>query len=76
MTTFDLPVLGMIATGEEIGERELIRILVYGSQNGVKEVQRDLHALRYREMSTWSPIMPTPTPNIVMSINTHYRRAN
>ncbi len=57
----------------QLPDRDLIRLILISSPESVKtEIQR-LHLLHYREATTWSPLLPTPTPGQVMSINTHYR---
>lgn len=53
--------------------REPVRFVVISSPTGVREVIHQLHVLRFRDATTWSPLLPTPEPGLVMSINTHYR---
>jgi hypothetical protein len=54
-------------------DREPVRFVVISSPAGVREAIHQLHVLRFRDATTWSPLLPTPEPGIVMSINTHYR---
>jgi len=56
--------------------REPVKVVLMSSEAGVREAIHQLHNLRFREATTWSPLLPTPEPGIVMSINTHYRLAN
>jgi len=53
--------------------REPVKVVLMSSEAGVREAIHQLHNLRFREATTWSPLLPTPEPGIVMSINTHYR---
>jgi len=53
--------------------REAVKFVVISSEAGVREAIHQLHNLRFRDATTWSPLLPTPEPGIVMSINTHYR---
>lgn len=53
-------------------DRESLRILVIGSRRGVTTTIQTLHRLRFAEVREWSPLMPTPNPNEVMSILTRY----
>jgi hypothetical protein len=54
-------------------QREPVRFVVISSPAGVREVIHQLHVLRVRDATTWSPLLPMPEPGMVMSINTHYR---
>jgi hypothetical protein len=54
-------------------DREPVKLILMSSEAGVREAIHQLHNLRFREATTWSPLLPTPEPGIVMSINTHYR---
>jgi hypothetical protein len=60
---------------DSLPDRELIRIIAIGSVDGVNELIHQLHLLNFREATTWSGFLPTPNPNQVMKINTHYRRS-
>jgi hypothetical protein len=53
--------------------RESVKVVLMSSPAGVREAIHQLHVARFREATTWSPLLPTPEPGIVMSINTHYR---
>lgn len=54
-------------------DREPVKLVLLSSEAGVREAIHQLHNLRFREATTWSPLLPTPEPGIVMSINIHYR---
>ena len=56
--------------------REPIKLVLMSSEAGVREAIHQLHNLRFRDATTWSPLLPTPEPGIVMSINIHYRITN
>lgn len=56
--------------------REPVKVILISSETGVREAIHQLHNLRFREATTWSPLLPTSEPGIVMSINTHYRLTN
>ena len=53
--------------------REPVKVVLMSSEAGVREAIHQLHNLRFRDATTWSPLLPTPEPGIVMSINMHYR---
>jgi hypothetical protein len=53
------------------GER--LRVLVIGSREGITETIQQFHVLRYAEVAAWSPILPVPNFDEVMSILTKYR---
>jgi hypothetical protein len=62
-------------------QRELIRILVIGSQAGVTETLQELHRLSFAHVDAWSKVIPIPVPGELllsypgerMSILTRYR---
>lgn len=53
--------------------RESIRIVVFGSRDGIQEIVHRMHNSSIRNATDWSPLLPTPEPGIFMRINTHYR---
>ena len=53
---------------------ELVRHMLIGSLVAVEATIKDLHKLRYSEVSNWSQPIPTERPNEVMVILT--KRAN
>jgi hypothetical protein len=55
-------------------KRERLRVLIISSRNGVIETIHDLHRRNFAEVSLWSPLLPSPSLNEVMSILTRYRR--
>ncbi|PSB06715.1 hypothetical protein C7B76_29195 [filamentous cyanobacterium CCP2] len=61
---------------DSLPDRESIKLIAIGSPNGVNEIIHQLHILNFRDATTWSRFLPTPNPNEVMKINTHYRRVN
>jgi hypothetical protein len=61
---------------DSLPNRESIKLIAIGSPEGVNEIIHHLHVLNFRDATTWSRFLPTPNPNEVMKINTHYRRAN
>ncbi|GAB4242029.1 MAG: hypothetical protein Kow00121_68000 [Elainellaceae cyanobacterium] len=66
----------LFATGTDsacLPDREIVRVVLVSSVDGVRENIHRLHILGYREATTWSRLLSTPDPNLVMSINTHYR---
>ena len=56
--------------------REVIRLIAFGSREGVQATIRESHVRGFRTIDTWSPILPTPDPQKVMAISTHYRPTN
>ncbi|GAP95514.1 hypothetical protein [Leptolyngbya sp. NIES-2104] len=52
---------------------EKFQHVLIGSIEGIKEVQRSLHSLRYTRIDLWSPIIPMPGTNLYMSVLTRYR---
>ncbi|PSB05692.1 hypothetical protein C7B76_30980 [filamentous cyanobacterium CCP2] len=66
----------ILSSGSEtdsLPDRESIKLIAIGSPNGVNEIIHQLHVLNVRDATTWSRFLPTPNPNEVMKINTHYR---
>jgi hypothetical protein len=57
-------------------ERELIRVIVFGSRDAVRATIHESHVRGFRTIDTWSPLLPTPDPQKVMAISTHYRPTN
>ncbi|NJO43497.1 MAG: hypothetical protein HC769_29695 [Cyanobacteria bacterium CRU_2_1] len=55
------------------GDRELLRMILVGSPDGVREKIAFFHARGLKEQGLWSPLLPTPNPGEVMSICTCYR---
>jgi hypothetical protein len=53
--------------------RESVRIVVFGSRDGIQEIVHRLHNAHIRNATDWSPLLPTPEPGVFMRINTHYR---
>jgi hypothetical protein len=53
--------------------RESVRIVVFGSRDGIQEIVHRLHNAHIRNATDWSPLLPTPEPGTFMRINTHYR---
>ena len=51
-------------------ERESVRLLAIGSRQGVIAVIHKLHKLKFAEVGAWSPLLPGPNPDEVMSILT------
>jgi hypothetical protein len=58
---------------DSLPDRESLKLVAIGSPEGVNEMIHQLHVLNFREATTWSRFLPTPNPNEVMKINTHYR---
>ena len=54
-------------------DRELVRIIIFGSREAVRATIHESHVKRFRSIDTWSPLLPTPDPQKVMAISTHYR---
>ncbi|PSB09072.1 hypothetical protein C7B76_25725 [filamentous cyanobacterium CCP2] len=61
---------------DSLPDRESIKLIAIGSPEGVNELIHQLHNLNFRDATTWSRFLPTPNPNEVMKINTHYRRSS
>ena len=51
--------------------REHIKVMLIGSPNGVNSTIRHLYSLRFAEVTAWSPLQPTSTPDEVMSVLRH-----
>ena len=54
-------------------EKERLRLLVIGTPEGVTETIQTLEKLRYAEVRSWSPLLPVPNSDEVMSILTRWR---
>jgi hypothetical protein len=54
-------------------KREVVRVIVFGSREAVKATIHESHVKRFRAIDTYSPLLPTPDPQKVMAISTHYR---
>ncbi|MBW4660076.1 MAG: hypothetical protein KME15_15480 [Drouetiella hepatica Uher 2000/2452] len=57
-------------------EREIIRVIIFASRAAVQATIRESHVRGFRTIDTWSPLLPTPDPQKVMAISTHYRPTN
>ena len=53
--------------------RESVRIVVFGSRDGIQEIAHRMHNAKIRNATDWSPFLPTPEPGVLMRINTDYR---
>ena len=53
--------------------RELVRIIIFGSKDAIRATINDLHLKNFRQVDSWSPLLPTPDPIVFMSISTEYR---
>jgi hypothetical protein len=51
-------------------ERESVRLLAIGSQQGVISMIQQLHKLELAEVAAWSSLLPGPNPGEVVSILT------
>jgi hypothetical protein len=60
-------------TSPESDEFESLQILIIGSADGVNETIRNLHARRFADAGDWSPLLPAPNRNEVMSILSRQR---
>jgi hypothetical protein len=58
----------------ESDEFESLQVLLIGSANGVNDTIRNLHARGFAEVGEWSPLLPAPNRNEVMSILSRQRR--
>jgi hypothetical protein len=61
-------------TSPESDEFESLQVLLIGSANGVNDTIRNLHARGFAEVGDWSPLLPAPNRNEVMSILSRQRR--
>jgi hypothetical protein len=59
---------------DSTSESEKVRLIVIGSPEGIMDVMRSLHRLRYAEVGAWSQILPIPEKPAFMSILTRHRR--
>lgn len=57
---------------EPNANRELLRVLLVGSHEGVTSTIQNLHNLGFAEIGEWSHLLPAPNPGEVMSILTRY----
>jgi hypothetical protein len=53
--------------------REIVRVIIFGSKEVVRATIHDLHLKNFRNVDSWSPLLPTPDPKVFMSISTEYR---
>ncbi|GET40147.1 peptide ABC transporter substrate-binding protein [Microseira wollei] len=60
------------ALGDPMPGKIPVRILVISTPFGVNQTIHTLHALRFADVSLWSPLLPAPNPGEVMSILTRY----
>lgn len=60
----------------EVPERdgEKLQHVLIGSPEGIYEATHTLHALRYADVSLWSPIVPMPGSDVFMSVLTKRRQ--
>jgi hypothetical protein len=61
-------------TTPESDEFESLQLLIIGSANSVNDTIRNLHARGFAEVGDWSPLLPAPNRNEVMSILSRQRR--
>ena len=57
-------------------EREVIRVIIFGSRAAVQATIRESHMRKLRTIDTWSSLLPTADPQKVMAISTHYQPTN
>jgi hypothetical protein len=55
-------------------ERERLRLILLGSNEGVHEMIYRLHQQRVAEVGLWSRLLPVPNSDEVMSLLVLYRR--
>ncbi|WP_204141745.1 hypothetical protein [Halomicronema sp. CCY15110] len=58
------------AQGPQENGRDRVRIMVMGSPEGVENIVKSLHILRFAEMKEWSNPLPTGRAGEVMRILT------
>jgi hypothetical protein len=54
----------------ETDDYEIVKVLVISSHKGVTFTIHTLYALRFAQISEWSPLLPAPNSGEVMSILT------
>ncbi|MFB2982757.1 hypothetical protein [Microseira sp. BLCC-F43] len=54
--------------------REVVRVLIISSPDGVMETIQTLYAKDFARVDEWSPPQPTGKPGQVVSILTRYRK--
>lgn len=54
----------------EVDDYEIVKVLVISSRKGVNATIHTLYALKFAQISEWSPLLPAPTSGEVMSILT------
>lgn len=57
-------------------EGDKLQHVLIGTPDGIHEAQHSLHAMRYADALSWSPLVPMPGTNWSMSVLTRYRRSN
>lgn len=57
-----------------IPEGDKLQHVLIGTPERIHEATHTLEALRYADVSLWSPIVPMPGTNLSMSVLTRYRR--
>ena len=55
-------------------EGERVRVLVIGSRDGVTQTIHTLYRLGFADVGAWSPVLPAPNSENVMSILTRPRQ--
>ncbi len=61
-------------SASQMPEREPIRIMIVSSSEGVNEQIQTFYAEGFAEVDEWSPIMPVPNSDLMMSILIRYRQ--
>jgi len=55
-------------------DREIVRVLIISSPDGVMETIQTLYAKDFAHVDEWSPPQPTGKPGQVITILTRYRK--
>ncbi|GET44633.1 hypothetical protein MiSe_94640 [Microseira wollei NIES-4236] len=55
-------------------EREKVQFLIISSREGVQEQIRNFYVMGFAQVDEWSPIVPVPNSDRVMTILTRYRQ--
>ena len=61
-------------SASEMPEREPIRIMIISSYEGVMEQIHSFYAEGFAQVDEWSPIVPVPNSDLMMSILIRYRQ--
>jgi hypothetical protein len=64
----------VISNDRPATERDTLRILAIGSREGITETIHTLHRLGFADAGAWSPLLPVPNSNDLMSILTRHRQ--